>query len=68
MSWSDRARVVVARVKRETGLQGDALRKELVKHYPFGPREGFPYKAWLRVVKEYCGAMPKIPNQERFWF
>lgn len=54
-SWAALARATIIEVKRQTGLNGDALRKELRQHYPFGERANWPYKAWLIEVDHACG-------------
>jgi len=58
-TWNQHASDVIRRVQLETGLHGDALRRELVKHYPFGERSHYPYKAWLKEVDAVCGISPR---------
>lgn len=46
--WSDRARAVIADVvEANPGADDVALLAAIDAAYPFGPREHFPYKAWL---------------------
>ena len=51
-SWADKAREVIAKVKRANpGVEGEELKKLLSAAYPFGERQYHPYKVWLKEVK-----------------
>jgi hypothetical protein len=65
MTWADKSRHAIEAALRT--LPGDAneddRRKAIDAAYPFGERSLFPYKAWLRVRREYLrpknGGVPR---------
>lgn len=70
MSWSDEAASVIREV--HAALPKDATlaeRKRAVDAaYPFGSREQWPYKAWLKARKAYLvqhGYGPALPLEEQ---
>lgn len=42
------------------------IRKHLSAAYPFGPREGHPYKIWLSEIKKFLPTLRKEPEQTRY--
>jgi len=56
---------------RERGLAGAALLKHVDEAYPFGPRQHFPYKMWLKARKRLCRTLlPARKSEEvdpRYW-
>jgi hypothetical protein len=66
MDWSRLARETIAQV--HAGLPSGASlsdrKKAVDAAYPFGPREYWPYKAWLKARKAYLvqyGYGPPLP-------
>ena len=52
--WRREARKVIQDlVVRYEGLADEDLRKVISAAYPFGERRLWPYKCWLREVKEF---------------
>ncbi|WP_298150676.1 hypothetical protein [Flavobacterium sp.] len=65
-STIDAARESVIRVEYKFGRHNPDLRKHLKEQYPFSRREGYPYQAWLRAIRERIGGMrikKPDPNQ-----
>ena len=73
--WREQSARVIAKALEEgraQGLEG----KDLVKHvdaaYPFGPREHFPYKAWLAERwRQLKSLLPPLKSQHvdpDYWF
>ena len=63
-AWSDESRAVIKRVAAT--LPNDMPCKErkaaISAAYPFGPREYWPYKAWLKASRAYLTPFdPKTP-------
>jgi hypothetical protein len=57
MGWTDLARQRVAQIDAElpaTASLGERI-IALRKAYPFARRANYPYKAWLRVRRQYLG-------------
>lgn len=52
-------------VAENPGLDDAALRKKATEAYPFGPRESFPYKAWLKAMNEVFGPSEKKKAAEK---
>ena len=56
MTWRERCRGIIRQVLGETkGQDEKAIRRALREAYPFGERAMFPYKAWLREIREQRG-------------
>lgn len=74
MSWLDSAKNVIHAVHQEQLQKGVTDKAEILKAidaaYPFGLRQYFPYKAWLRARKEFIarngGAKIKIKDGDLF--
>lgn len=58
MEWSKIAREVVAEVLAAYPADTPERRKALRDAYPFGQREYWPYKAWLKAIKD--ATAPKV--------
>lgn len=56
-SWGDKADVVLATLFVRG--QPHPTEREIFDAYPFGSREYYPYKAWLRRVKAWKVAFAK---------
>lgn len=55
MTWREVAYKVLAEVfGKDTRYQ--PTRKQLIAAYPFGMRKYWPYKCWLRAVREWKAA------------
>jgi hypothetical protein len=51
--WRDACRPIIAEVIERFGTEDiRLLRAELLKVYPFGAKENFPYKVWLDEIKK----------------
>jgi hypothetical protein len=74
MSWFDSAKSVITTVHQEQLSKGVTDKAEILKDidaaYPFGLRQYFPYKAWLRARKEFIarngGAKAKVKDGDLF--
>ena len=75
--WRQKASATIARVVREAqaqhlGISHDELIKLVDDAYPFGPRELWPYKAWLIERRLWLkggdgdgdGEAPALPRKE----
>lgn len=65
MSWSERARQVIADVHATlpANISFADRRKAIRAAYPFGPREHWPYKAWCKAQRAYLAKYdPKAPG------
>ena len=60
----DIARQTVEKVVLEKGFKDPkALRTAMFDAYPFELRQGYPYHAWLKVIKTEIGGMrPRKPD------
>jgi hypothetical protein len=69
-SWSTIARRHVDEAYREIKAEHpdmpdeQIMRKVSKEHYPFGERELWPYKAWLRAVKNYRQALGVVTPKD----
>lgn len=53
MTWRDLAQEsILAAVKEHAGEPPDDVEKAIRAAYPFGERRRWPYKVWLRCVRE----------------
>lgn len=62
-TWRHRAAAVIREVLHECktmGMTPEDTIKEVDANYPFGQREYWPYKAWLRARRELCGHLPGV--------
>lgn len=71
MSWwkEESDRVIAAQLEeyQAGGLTGDALKRAIGRHYPFGERRYWPYKVWLRqlaLALGQPGPVKKTPTVE----
>lgn len=64
MKKIDIVRDVVWKVVSDKGFKDPkALRVAMFHAYPFEKRQGYPYKAWLKVIKDKIGGMrPRKPD------
>lgn len=64
MKKTEIAREVVGKVVFDKGLKDPkALRVAIFHAYPFETRQGYPYRAWLKVIKDKIGGMrPRKPD------
>lgn len=64
MKTIDIARQTVGKVVLEKGFKDPkALRTAMFIAYPFESRKGYPYHAWLKVIKSEIGGMrPRKPD------
>lgn len=56
--WYEWAAATITRVLAEAAAQGldaEATRRLVDAAYPFGPREHWPYRQWLRARRELLG-------------
>jgi hypothetical protein len=56
--WYSWAAATITRVQREAeaqGLDAEATRRLVDAAYPFGPREHWPYRQWLKARRELLG-------------
>ncbi len=59
-TWRDRCRPVIAEVIERVGRDDErALRRELRKAFPFGPKSYYPYRVWLDEIKVQLNKKPK---------
>lgn len=65
MSWYDSAVRCIreADAKLPADLPIEERRKAISAAYPFGVREHWPYKMWLKAQKEYLGRFVKSIDQ-----
>lgn len=69
MDWSRIARETIAEAHKRVPPDAsfDDRKKIIDEAYPFGPREMWPYKAWLKARKAYLKAHdPSIPATPLF--
>ena len=71
MQWSDIARQTIERVALDIPDDADmkARKTAIDAAYPFGQRQYWPYKAWLKARKAYLskyGPAGKIPPAPLF--
>ena len=60
-TWRDSAKAAIQKALQEAeaqGLDAEATRTYVNAAYPFGPREYWPYQAWLKAVRQALG-LPK---------
>jgi len=63
-TWRDIASPIIAEVIEKIGRENPKLvRKELLKHYPFGEKEMWPYKVWCDEIKRQLGEKKKKVDQ-----
>jgi hypothetical protein len=70
--WRDISLKVIQKVVAQVGTDDlKALKKALQLAYPFGQRQHYPYKCWLREQKralaEAKGGWRALPKQRRPW-
>lgn len=56
-TWFKRAQAVLQRLDNklpDTLTKADRI-KAVREAYPFGERDGYPYKAWLKAQRQYLG-------------
>jgi hypothetical protein len=62
MEWSAIARRVIAEVDAANATLPPAERLKVIDAaYPFGERDCWPYKAWLKARKEWIGKHVRMP-------
>lgn len=61
--YAEAARVIDAAVERgrAEGLEGERLLSAVDAAYPFGPREHYPYRAWLKARAHLCRVFGLAP-------
>lgn len=64
MSWADHARAAIAHVHAQLPADAplEARRKAVDAAYPFGSRDHWPYKAWLKVRRQYLARYGQKPR------
>lgn len=61
--WAEKAMATIDRARAEgetAGLSGKDLLGHIDAAYPFGPRDYWPYKAWLRARRLRCADLPGV--------
>jgi hypothetical protein len=65
--WYDRAAQVIKGAIEAAHTEGVTDAKEIQRRvdaaYPFGAREHFPYKAWLKARRDLIGGRAHKPNE-----
>ena len=68
MSWFDEScehiRAVIA-ANPDIEVRSPEMRRLVSEAYPYWPRKGYPYKAWLRATTAILGPSPKKIAAER---
>jgi hypothetical protein len=60
MSWYQDSYVRIAEMRRQNPeMTVEEQRKYCSKNYPYGPRSGWPYKAWLSAMRDHFGKTQK---------
>lgn len=67
--WRKAARPIIANVIEENfGKPVQQIRDAISAAYPFGPRAHYPYKEWLKEVREqvndYLASLPCPPRKD----
>lgn len=65
--WYEWAAATITRVRKEAQAQGldpEATRRLVDAAYPFGPREHWPYRQWLRARRELLGLPGSVSGSD----
>lgn len=62
---TESARVIAEVIRARPDLKGKALMDELRKAYPFGPKQGWPYKVWRSEVRYHLGIDRRRASMQR---